>query len=180
MHNYEATFRKMPPIKNGAGNLSWRVALAPYLEQDALYNSFKHDEPWDSEHNKKLLEKMPKVYEIPGRPAPPGHTYLRVITGPHTIYEEGKKMTLARIQDGTSNTLLVVEAEKAVPWTSPDELVYDPKGPLPKLGNPAKGGAFLAGFADAVVRVIHSVDEETLRAIITADGGEPVDFDKLK
>src|SRR5688500_10207656 len=27
--------------------LSWRVAVLPYLEQDALYNQFKFDEAWD-------------------------------------------------------------------------------------------------------------------------------------
>ena len=36
--------------------------------------------------------------------------------------------------DGTSNTVLVVEAATAVPWTKPDELPYDPNGMLPSLG----------------------------------------------
>ena len=84
---------------------------------------------------------MPKIFEIPGRPAPQGHTYLRVFSGPHTIFEDGKKISLARIADGTSNTLMVVEAATAVPWTSVDELIYDSKSPLPKLGDPAKGKA---------------------------------------
>ncbi len=48
--------------KNGKPLLSWRVALLPYIEQDALYRQFKLDEPWDSEHNKKLIAQMPKIY----------------------------------------------------------------------------------------------------------------------
>jgi hypothetical protein len=45
--------------KNGKRLLSWRVALLPYLEEMLLYNEFNLNEPWDSEHNKKLIAKMP-------------------------------------------------------------------------------------------------------------------------
>jgi hypothetical protein len=51
--------------KNGKVLLSWRVLLLPYLEEGALYKQLKLDEPWDSKHNKKLLEKMPKVFASP-------------------------------------------------------------------------------------------------------------------
>ena len=34
-------------------------AYFPYIEQQALYNQFHLDEPWDSEHNKSLIAKMP-------------------------------------------------------------------------------------------------------------------------
>ena len=56
----------LPPAaicnKKGKPLLSWRVAILPQLGYQNLYEQFKLDEPWDSEHNKKLLEKMPKVY----------------------------------------------------------------------------------------------------------------------
>lgn len=45
--------------------LSWRVHLLPYLEHRALYEQFHVDEPWDSPHNKKLLNRMPDVYRSP-------------------------------------------------------------------------------------------------------------------
>src|SRR5262249_30142494 len=67
MHNYHDVNGAFPPAavcdKTGKPMLSWRVLILPYIEQDALYKEFKLDEPWDSEHNKKLLAKMPKVYE---------------------------------------------------------------------------------------------------------------------
>src|SRR5262245_10907932 len=44
--------------KDGRLLLSWRVALLPYLDEQKLYKEFKLDEPWDSEHNKKLVAKM--------------------------------------------------------------------------------------------------------------------------
>src|SRR5207249_2796575 len=65
MHNYHDTYRHFPPQaltdKNGKPLLSWRVAVLPFIEQDNLYRQFKLDEPWDSEHNRKLLERMPKL-----------------------------------------------------------------------------------------------------------------------
>src|SRR5581483_2163049 len=51
--------------KEGRPTLSWRVALLPYLGEEALYKEFKLDEPWDSLHNKKLLKKMPKALQAP-------------------------------------------------------------------------------------------------------------------
>ena len=43
------------------------MAILPYIEQDALYKEFHQDEPWDSEHNKKLIDKMPVTYAVPAR-----------------------------------------------------------------------------------------------------------------
>ena len=42
--------------------LSWRVALLPYLGEKSLYYKFHLDEPWNSPHNKVLLDQMPDVY----------------------------------------------------------------------------------------------------------------------
>src|SRR5262249_51556565 len=74
MHNYHDVNGKFPPAaicdKQGKPLLSWRVAILPYVEQDNLYKQFKLDEPWDSEHNKKLIAQMPKVYALPRDPKP--------------------------------------------------------------------------------------------------------------
>ena len=48
--------------KDGKPLLSWRVAILPYTEQNELYQQFKLDEPWDSEHNKTLIAKMPAYF----------------------------------------------------------------------------------------------------------------------
>ncbi|HVS35105.1 MAG TPA: DUF1559 domain-containing protein, partial [Gemmataceae bacterium] len=77
VHNYHdanGAFPK-PAIydKDGKPLLSWRVMLLPYLEQNELYQQFHLDEPWDSDHNKKLLEKMPKVFAPPDSDAFKNH-----------------------------------------------------------------------------------------------------------
>jgi len=171
--------------KSGKLGLSWRVAILPYIEQDNLYNSFKLDEPWDSEHNKKLISQMPKTYSPPNTNTN-GYTYYRSFTGAGTIMPSaagnaGKIVNGLRINgiaDGTANTLLVVEAFEPVIWTKPDELAFDPTKPLPKVGGGMFPGGFNALLCDGSVRFMKtSIPPATLKALITASGGEVVDID---
>jgi hypothetical protein len=182
-HNYHDTYGHMPAAaivdKSGKPLLSWRVAILPFIEHDQLYKQFHLDEPWDSEHNKKLLDKMPKTYAHPiGQPKEPNSTYYRVFTGKDTPFNGSVGPRLpATFQDGTSNTILVVEAGEAVPWTKPDDLPYDAAKPVPPLGK-FWGGGFLAALADGSVRTISkSITERTLRAAITPAGGEVLGSD---
>ena len=196
LHNAHDTYKYFPPAalcdKQGKPCLSWRVAILPYLGQPNLYNQFKLDEPWDSPHNIKLLAQMPKVYAAPGLTTKePGLTYYQGFIadpklGPEhaTAWETtvvpnspfgavGTRMP-ASFPDGTSNTIFVVEAGEAVPWTKPADLSYDPKKPLSKLGGIFKGG-FNALFVDASVGLVpQDFDVPTLRLLITRADGQPL------
>jgi RNA polymerase sigma factor (sigma-70 family) len=93
MHNRQDTYRSFPASaiygKNGKPLLSWRVELLPFLEQDNLYKQFHLDEPWDSEHNKKLLDKMPDIFHVPGQKDKTG-TFYQVFVGEGTMFEQVK------------------------------------------------------------------------------------------
>src|SRR5205085_10353231 len=69
IQSYRAAEKHFPPAgirdKNGQPLLSWRVAILPRIEEAGLYKEFHLDEPWDSEHNRKLIERMPDVYKSP-------------------------------------------------------------------------------------------------------------------
>jgi hypothetical protein len=155
---------------------SWRVLLLPYIEKRALYDEFRLDEPWDSPHNIRLLERMPVTYAPPRYKRsryPAHHTILHVFVGPGTAFEGPNGLRWRDFPDGQSSTLLVVEAGDAVPWTKPEEIVYDPAQPV-RVRGPFKDG-FRAGFADGSDRFIsYDVDEATLRGAITRNGGEQV------
>jgi RNA polymerase sigma factor (sigma-70 family) len=172
MHNYHDANGVLPAAaivdKNGKPLLSWRVNLLPYVEQDALYRAFKLDEPWDSEHNKKLMARMPKVFGDKGT-----KTHYRIFVGEGAGFESKKSLKFADFTDGTSNTLLIVEAADPVEWTRPEEFEYAEKKPLPKLGGTPFENGFHIGMADGSVRFMSTTaTEKTIRAIITRNGGE--------
>jgi prepilin-type processing-associated H-X9-DG protein len=172
-HNYEATYAHLPTNqldKKGKALLSWRVQILPYIEELALYQKFKLNEPWDSENNKKLIDQMPKLFVPVRGKADAGMTFYQSFTGKNAVLKPGQKVTLATIIDGTSNTLMVAEAAKPVIWTRPDDLEYDGKV-LPRLGG-MFDGKFHAAFCDGhVVRFRKGVDADILKALIDpADG----------
>lgn len=162
--------------KDGKPLLSWRVALLPYMGHDMLYAQFKLDEPWDSPHNKALLTQMPPVFARPNDPneLTQGLTHYRVFVGPKSPFAPGKPVTFGLFKDGTSNTIMIVETADAVPWTKPDEIPYDPNGPLPKLGGHLPGGFNVAMWDGSVRFVSEKIRESTLRALITPDGNEMI------
>jgi hypothetical protein len=183
----DANQRNLPPAavlsKDGKPLLSWRVLLLPYLEEGNLYKEFKLDEPWDSPHNKKLLEKMPKVFAPVRGAAKPGHTPYQVFVGkwPDASFELGRQLRYpASIQDGTSNTIMVAEAAEAVPWTRPADLPYDAKKPLPKFGGQFPTGFHVAMWDGSVHFLKKNFDPKEMRNAITPSGGEVCDFDKLE
>ena len=185
MHNYLSTYNHFPAQatydKNGKPMLSWRVMILPFIEQQNLYNQFHLNEPWDSEHNKKLLARMPKTYASPEdeKTVKEHTTHYQGFVGKDAFFEGKQGIGIAGITDGTSNTFMIVEASKAVPWTKPEDLPYDPKKPLPKLGLPGAGG-FLAALCDGSVRFCsHKIAEKTLRIVIERNDGLviPADFE---
>jgi hypothetical protein len=161
---------------DGKPLLSWRVRMLPYLGEQDLHAQFKLDEPWDSEHNKKLVEKMPKIFASPGDAvAKPGMTRYLVPTGKGTIFPQPDKATrLAVVSDGLLKTILIVEAEaaKAVPWTKPEDLPVNLDKPHEGLKN-ARPTGFTAAFADGSVRLIPAdVAAKVLAAAFTRSGDE--------
>ncbi|CAN5303651.1 hypothetical protein BH11PLA2_BH11PLA2_38980 [soil metagenome] len=187
-HNH-ADASSAPLIQNicdakGKPLLSWRVALLPYLEQEELYKQFKLDEPWDSEHNKPLLAKMPKVFVVPSAVAnKEGHTFYQTFVGKkgqamRPLLQDGdeKGLSMQSVTDGLSNTIAIIEAGDAVAWTKPDDLPFDNDSKLPKLGGHFEIGFHIA-LCDGSVRFLRATTPEVnLKAMITANGGENVDF----
>lgn len=174
-----------PAIMDKAGKplLSWRVALLPHLGEKDLYEQFNLDEPWDSDHNKKLLPKMPKVYASVGKPPQIPHgTFYQVYVGEGSLFEMSKEIRYQDVGDGTVNTIAIITAPKAVPWTKPEDLPYFNDRPLPSLGGGMiEDGLFSFVTAGAGVHIgVNTVDDKLLRPAITRSGGEIIDLNTLR
>jgi hypothetical protein len=182
MHIYLSAHSTFPAAysssKDGKPLLSWRVQILPYIEQGQLYNEFRLDEPWDSEHNKALISRMPKIYRAPGgKAAKDFKTNYLVPRGDDTMFPGATAIRPAQVPDGLSNTLLIVEADDshAVTWTKPDDFEVDSSRPKAGIVGLRRGG-FIAAFGDGSVRFIKdAVKPATLKALFTRAGGEVID-----
>ncbi|MDA1231420.1 MAG: DUF1559 domain-containing protein [Planctomycetota bacterium] len=183
MHNLHDVHNRLPDddgLENDdKGNLSWRVYMLPYMEQAPLYNEFHLNEPWDSDHNKTLIEKMPAIFETPGVKEK-GKTSVHLFTGDGAPFSGDNGPGFRDIIDGTSNTILTVLAgpDKADIWTKPGGLDFDPKDPIKALGKVEK--QVLVGLMDGSVRSIAvDIDSELLKCLITHAGGEVINHAAL-
>lgn len=180
MYNYESTNGKFPPAvlygPDGKTPYSWRVALLPFLEQQSLYNRYKFDEPWDGPNNRKLLDECPAVLRHLNAEGTRNSSYFALV-GPDSIFGVPGGTRIADVTDGTSNTIMFVEAKRDIPWTKPEDLPYDAGKPVPELGGFTPDG-FNAAMCDGAVRFIKStINERILRALITRSGGEVIASD---
>src|SRR5262245_25744183 len=149
MHNYHDRNSALPNNTYDAMGqplLSWRVHILPFLgpEEQALYKQFKLDEPWDGPTNKALIAQMPKVYDSGRTGSAEGFTTYRGFSHEGAIFEKpprpGVQMHLSlpviAVQDGTANTIMVVDAGEAVEWTRPLDIDWLPGQARPALGGP--------------------------------------------
>ncbi len=182
MHNYHDAKGRFPPAytvdKEGKPLLSWRVLILPYTEDNMLYEQFRLDEPWDSEHNKKLIARMPQFYKSPeSKVSSDGKTNYLTVRGEKSVFPGKTGISMRDVPDGTAYTIMTVEVsdEKAVIWTKPNDFEYDEKDPMKGLVG-LRPGRFLAGFTDGSVRSLPaSIDATMLNALFTRNGGETID-----
>lgn len=155
--------------------LSWRVALLPMLGEQELFNELRLDEPWDSEHNIKLLSRIPAVYKNPNSrlEVEVGHTLLVATVGETCLLQADRPASTADASDGASETALVLTtvADVAVPWTAPWDYQVDLEHPTQNVPNDMHLTFVL--LADGRVRSIpKDTDQGVFRAMYTRAGND--------
>jgi len=180
MHNYHDVHHRFPAQanydKNGRLLLSWRVHILPFLEENKLYKEFHLDEPWDSEHNKNLIDRIPSIYRSPKLSySDRGKTTFVGGAGKHAFFQGTEGISIRQITDGTSNTIMVLESQpnEAVVWTKPEDFDVDTDRLHQRLvqGRESFGTAFCDGSARVLQKTI---TEKTLQALFTINGGEVI------
>ncbi len=181
MHNYHDVNSHFPAeaIRDAEGRplLSWRVAILPFIDKGKLYKEFHLNEPWDSPHNKRLIEQMPQEFQ-PGSAQLryEGKTTILVPVGKGTIFGEKQGLAINDIPDGTANTIFIVDADRkyAVPWTKPEDLNVDGVDAKDVLFGDRKTG-FACATADGGAHLFGpKFNSGLLRAMLTRNGHEPI------
>lgn len=168
MERYREKNGTYPPAalydKDGRPVLSWRVALLPYLGEEALYKEFHLDEPWDSLHNKKLIKNLPKCLTTARQwRSPRGKTSDLVFTGENTVFDGAKGLKKDEI---SPKTILVMQATtaQAVYWTKPADIAV--KGDkVPELFE-KYGGQVRVILADGTYKTFNKGDEKQIHELI--------------
>jgi prepilin-type processing-associated H-X9-DG protein len=186
MHNYHDVHGHFPPAvvmgPDGKTRHSWRVELLPFIEDGGqqLYSWYKLDEPWDSENNKRVLEKMPDVFRDPADHSGSFYSSYYVLTGKGTAFDGLNGVRVRDFRDGTANTLMAVEAKRDIPWTKPEDIPYDRDKELPKFGGFRTDDGFNMLFCDGSVRfIMNSIDKELLKQLIERNDGHAPDRESL-
>ena len=182
MHNFASAHGHFPSpvmVSDAGKKYSWRIAILPYVGEQDLYDQYRFDEEWNSPHNSKVTAKMPDFFRSNSEDKESTNTSWFLLNGAEGIYGGEKPGRFESIRDGTSNTIVAVEADRAVHWAEPVDIDVDQKTGLPKLGGFHQGG-FNAAFADGSVRFIsENTDPEVLWNLYTASGGEVVNNNQL-
>jgi len=200
LHNYHDTYGAFPPAyvpdKNGRPMHSWRVLILPFMEYRVLYDLYDFGEPWDGPNNRKLMAEVPHYYVCPSRTASNAQSrsqpsYFAVV-GPKTMWPEAESRRIKEIQgaDGTSQTLLVIEAHVPdVAWSEPRDLSFDEAMRLLSSQDSSRLGGHLiedffyerysgrhAVLADGSVHFLRpGLPRDTAAAVLTIDDGRSLE-----
>ncbi len=193
--NYQDVYKFLPTPKMVSKegepvDLSWRVSILGYIEEERLRQRFDQSRGWDSPENKQFLGMMPALYVDPQRQQEPDKgevrptqfqttvrptqfqtTHFQLFTGPGTAFPHNDKLGP---RDFPDNGFLFAEAAQDVPWTKPADMIVQPSEPLP-----LPAGTVLVGLADGSVRAIDRdrVSDETLRWYLRPGSGTPPPLD---
>ena len=182
MFGYESTYHSFPPAvieKDGKPLLSWRVAILPFMEESRLYQQFHLDEPWDSPHNLEVAKTVPFPFPIAGRPQRrqnAGHALSRARVRPLTAARSSGRRTSAT---ACPTRFCASRPERTRPCRGPSRrtcLLIPPTRWRPwERCHRRVSRRLLRRPRDAQLKV----DNETLKALITPDGGEAIDPAKV-
>jgi prepilin-type N-terminal cleavage/methylation domain-containing protein/prepilin-type processing-associated H-X9-DG protein len=189
--NYESTYRTLPPAyladANGKPMHSWRVLILPFLEEQALYQQYDFNEPWDGPHNSQLAGRISDVFHCPSSTDDPAQTSYVAVVGPQTVWPGTNSMKIRQIIDGTSRTISIVEVvSSGIHWMEPRDISFTeavqginrvpaPGMPVSQLqlssGHP---GGVMVLFCDAHTSFLaDGTAPAVLRGLLTAAGREP-------
>jgi hypothetical protein len=181
---------------------SWRLMLLPFLDELPLYQAYRHDQPWNAPKNLNLAQLIQfYVYGCPSEPSSSPNdltcSYFAVV-GPQAAFLPDQERDRRDITDPKQHTIMLVEyGNRGVPWLKPEDLPFDEAVEL--LSAPSASALFHAAprqvgllERDEMHQVVHvlfadgrcgsltvPISRELATALLTINGGEPIDEAEL-
>jgi len=164
---------------NGKPTHSWRVLILPFMNQQALYDRYRFDEPWDGPNNSQLARLIPLAYRCPSFDAPDSndhHTNYLAVVAANSVMSGETPVGVDEIVDPESSTILVTESvARTVHWMSPGDLAADDVFADLEAGLCAHTKGVNVVLADGSVPFLpQHIPKDEFEALVTSAGGEPV------
>lgn len=123
-HEEKGRFPSNITDPEGKPLLSWRVSLLPYMgtNERTLYSQFKLDEPWDSPHNRPLVNRMPAIFADPRLNFDPTKTTFQVFNAGGAPFSNSELRMTDIPRPANTAMLFAVGPDYAVEWTNPEPL----------------------------------------------------------
>ena len=156
--------------------------MLPFVEEPALYGAYNFSEPWNGPNNSKLASRMPPMFACPAGGGSGWTTNYLAVVGPERLWPGDKPVAIRQIRDGVSNTIAFVEvANSGIQWMEPRDLdiktLGSTSGPGPTISGNHPRGPWV-GLGDGNTRHLPKwLAPETLEALLTIQGGEPIPAD---
>jgi len=167
MHNYHDVHKKLPfnAANNQSADLSWRVRVLPFLDQESLAEQFNLEEAWNSQQNKPLSEIVVPLF---GEDAKTGIQWVK-----------SEVNSFGDITDGMFNTIALLVSPSKVTWTEPKDLSLEEAVKVYLALKPEQpvGAVFYDGSVQWIGAGKFTPDE--FRALLTPAGGEIIVWDKF-
>ena len=159
--------------RNGKPLLSWRVALLPFMGHEELFRKFNLEEPWDSDHNRKLLSEIPEEFlyaDLDDQTL----TRIAMPSGRSMFWNPNSDFTYDRCRDGLKHSVLFYETSKPIPWTKPTEPLIESDNPHKSIYWHSNELGYVATASHEQKRIGEKMSKDDLTSVLTANGGEVV------
>lgn len=181
LQNYHDVYKSFPPAytvdDQGKRLHSWHTLILPYVESSSVYISIDFSKPWDDPANKQAYDAKIPTYKCPSCSHADNHTTYLAIVGPNNCFQGPQPTSMSDMRDGTSNTLTVMDADSAqhVHWMSPHDVDETWLLNIANIKKFQHSGFVQGTLADGSVKTLQkNTKPETLRALMTINGGEDV------
>jgi hypothetical protein len=170
--SYHDANKFLPSPRMAQADLSWRVDILPYIDHGAMFQQIMaNPKAWNDPANQRFQTMMPATYINTGKQSSMENskTHFQYFTGPGSMFPDNKaKISLMKIIDGTSNTILFADSAGTVTWIEPRDMT------TANLNLPPD--RFLAAMCDGTVRTIDrkKANDAVLRNLINPSDNQPI------